>query len=253
MKKQTKKHDRRSFIKISALAGGGIFFCLYTKPHFFLQQRGAPPAPTPVNPSTFITVHPDNTFTIIAKNPETGQGIRNSLPMIIADEFDVDWKQVKIQQGDLDAKYGRDMGAPTVGQIEGGSTATPQNYTPMRNVGAAARMMMIATAAKQFNVAATELTTESGVVTHTRSGRKATYASLAQTALNMPPMEIADIKLKDQKDFKILGTRVPGVDNPAIVTGKPSYSIDVNPPGMLYAAYEKCPVFGGKAVSANVD
>ena len=253
MKTQSKQLDRRSFIKVSALAGGGVLIGLYTEPALLSQQRGAPPAPTPVNPSTFITVHPDNTFTIIAKNPETGQGIRNALPMIIADEFDVDWKQVKIQQSDLDPKYARDMGAPTVGQIEGGSTATPQNYTPMRNVGAAARMMMIATAAKQFNVPATELTTESGVVTHTRSGRKATYASLAQTALSMPPMEIADIKLKDQKDFKILGTRTPGVDNPAIVTGKPSFSIDINPPGMLYAAYEKCPVFGGKVMSANVD
>src|SRR5262245_3564254 len=226
---------------------------LYTEPELLSQQRGAPPAPTPVNPSTFITVHPDNTFTIIAKNPETGQGIRNALPMIIADEFDVDWKQVKIQQSDLDPKYARDMGAPTVGQIEGGSTATPQNYTPMRTVGAAARMMMIATAAKQLSVPESELTTESGVVTHTRSGRKATYASLAQSALSMPPMAVADIKLKDPKDFKILGTRVPGVDNPAIVTGKPSFSIDVNPPGMLYAAYEKCPVFGGKVVSANVE
>jgi isoquinoline 1-oxidoreductase subunit beta len=253
MKTMTKQLDRRSFIKVSALAGGGMLIGLYTEPTLLSQQRGAPPAPTPVNPSTFITVHPDNTFTIIAKNPETGQGIRNALPMVIADEFDVDWKQVKIQQSDLDPKYARDMGAPTVGQIEGGSTATPQNYTPMRNVGAAARMMMIATAAKQLNAPESELTTESGVVTHTRSGRKATYASLAQAALSMPPMAVTDIKLKDPKDFKILGTRVPGVDNPAIVTGKPSFSIDVSPPGMLYAAYEKCPVFGGKVVSANVD
>ena len=253
MKTQTKQLDRRSFIKVSALAGGGILIGLYTEPRLLSQQGAAPPAATPVNPSTFITVHTDNTFTIIAKNPETGQGIRNALPMVIADEFDVDWKQVKIQQSDLDDKYGRDMGAPAVRQIEGGSTATPQNYTPMRNVGAAARMMMVATAAKQFNVSATELTTESGVVTHTRSGRKATYATLAQAALSMPPMQIADIKLKDQKDFKILGTRVPSVDNPAIVTGKPSFSIDVNPPGMLYAAFEKCPVFGGKVASANVD
>src|SRR5215510_14464330 len=254
MKKTTKQLDRRSFIKVSALASGGILIGLYTESELLSQQPGgAPPAPTPVNPSTFITVHPDNTFTIIAKNPETGQGIRNALPMVIADEFDVDWKQVKIQQSDLDPKYGRDMGAPAVGQIEGGSTATPQNYTPMRNVGAAARMMMVSTAAKQFNVPAAEITTESGVVTHTKSGRKATYASLAQAALLMPPMAIGDIKVKDQKDFKILGTRVPGVDNPAIVTGKPSFSIDVNPPGMLYAAYEKCPVFGGKVMSANVE
>jgi isoquinoline 1-oxidoreductase beta subunit len=253
MKTTEKALTRRSFLKATAMAGGGVLIGLYTESEIFSQQRGAPPAPTPVNPSTFITVHPDNTFTIIAKNPETGQGIRHSLPMVIAEEFDVDWKQVKIQQSDLDPKYGRDMGAPNVGQIEGGSTATPQNYTPMRNVGAAARMMMVATAAKQWNVSAADLRTEAGTVTHAASNRRATYASLAQAALSMPAMAIADIKLKDQKEFKIMGTRVPGVDNPAIVTGKPSYSVDVNPPGMLYAAFEKCPVFGGKVMSANVD
>jgi isoquinoline 1-oxidoreductase beta subunit len=253
MKTMTKHLDRRSFLKVSALAGGGMLIGLYAEPELLSQQRGAAPAPTPVNPGTYITVHPDNTFTIIAKNPETGQGIRNALPMIIADEFDVDWKQVKIQQGDLDPKYGRDAGAPTVGQIEGGSTAIPQNYTPMRNVGAAARMMMVATAAKQWNVPATELTTGSGTVKHAGSNRTATYASLSQAAMTMPAMAITDIKLKDPKDFKIMGTRLPGVDNMAIVTGKPAYSIDVSPPGMLFAVFEKCPVFGGTVMSANVD
>ncbi len=244
--------DRRSFIKASAMAGGGVLIGLYV-PEAISQQRGAPPAPTPVNPVTYIRVYPDNTFGIVGKNPETGQGVKNSLPMLIADEFDVDWKQVKVEPADLDPKYGRDAGAPTVGQIEGGSTATPQNYLPMRNVGAAGRMMMIATAAKQWNVPESELTTGSGVVTHAASRRTATYASLAEKALGMTPMALADIKLKDPKDFKIIGKPTPGVDNFNVVTGKPTYSIDVNPPGMLHAIFEKCPVFGGKAVSANLD
>src|SRR2546426_4667521 len=250
---KTKQLDRRSFIKVSALAGGGMLIAFYTDNGLLAQQRGPAPAPTPINPNTYIKVHPDNTFTIVAKNPETGQGIRNSLPMIIADEFDVDWKQVKIEQADRDDKYGRDMGAPTVGQIEGGSTATPQNYQPMRNVGATARAMMVAAAAKQWNVPASDVTTGSGIVTHTPTKRTATYASLAQTALTMPVPELSSVKLKDPKDFKIIGKPTPGVDNFAIVTGKPSFSIDVNPPGMLHAVYEKCPVFGGKAVSANLD
>jgi len=249
----TQTLNRRSFIKLSAMAGGGIMIGLYSDKDLLAQQRGPAPAPTPINPNTYIKVHPDNTFTIVSKNPETGQGIRNSLPMIVADEFDVDWKQVKIEQADRDDKYGRDMGAPTVGQIEGGSTATPQNYQPMRNVGATARAMMVAAAAKQWNVPAGELTTGSGVVTHRSSNRTATYASLAQTALSMPVPELSTVKLKDPKDFKIIGKETKGVDNAAIVTGKPSFSIDVNPPGMLYAVFEKCPVFGGKAVSANLD
>src|SRR5262249_30097099 len=141
--KTTTQLDRRSFIKVSALAGGGVLIGLYM-PESIAQQRGpGAPAPTPVNPSTYIKVHPNNTFTIMAKTPETGQGIRNALPQVVADEFDVDWKQVTIEQGDLDPKWGRDMGAPNVGQIEGGSTAIPQNYAPMRNVGAAGRSMMI--------------------------------------------------------------------------------------------------------------
>jgi isoquinoline 1-oxidoreductase beta subunit len=250
---KTTQLDRRSFIKVSALAGGGILIGLYV-PETIAQQRGAPPAPTPVNPSTYIKVHTDNTFTIVGKNPETGQGIRNALPMLIADEFDVDWKQVKVGAADLDPKYGRDAGAPTVGQIEGGSTAIPQNYTPMRNVGAAGRAMMLAVAAQTWNVPESELTTGSGIVTHATSRRTATYASLAEKALSMPPMAVTSIKLKDPKDFKIIGKPLPGVDNFAIVTGKPSFSIDVEPsPDMLHAVFEKCPVFGGKAVGANLD
>src|SRR5437867_11564565 len=255
MQTTTKQLNRRCFSEVGALAGGGIVIGLYSDPGLFAQERGggdAVPA-TPINPNTYIKVHPDNTFTIVAKNPETGQGIRNSLPTIIADEFDVDWKQVKIEQSDRDDKYARDMGAPTVGQREGGSTATPQNYQPMRNVGATARTMMVAAAAKRWNVPAAELTTGSGVVTHTPSKRTATYASLAETALTMPVPELSTVKLKDPKDFKIIGKSSLGVDNFAIVTGKPSFSIDVNPPAMLYAVYEKCPVFGGKAVSANLD
>src|SRR6516162_1139532 len=227
--KNIKQIDRRSFIKLTALAGGGLMVGVYSSESEMLAQRGGPgAAPAPVNPNT-------------------GQGMRNALPMVIADEFDVDWKQVKVEQGDLDTpRYGG-------GQIEGGSTATPTQYTPMRQVGAAARMMMVSTAAKQWNVPESELTTGSGMVKHAKSGKSATYATLADAALKMPPMTATDIKLKDPKDFKILGTCVLGVDVQSIITGKPSFSIDVNPPGMLYAVYQKCPTFGGKVMSANVE
>src|SRR6185369_8475982 len=223
--KNLKQLDRRSFIKFSALAGGGLLVGVYAEPTILAQRGGAPgAAPAPVNPNVYITVHPDNTFTLIAKNPETGQGMRNALPMLIADELDVDWKQVKVQQADCNPTlYGQ--------QIEGGSTATPTNYLPMRQIGAAARMMMVSTAAKQWNVPESECTTASGTVKHARTNKTATYASLADAAMKMPPMAVNDIKLKDPKDFKIVGTRVPGVDVKDIITGKPAFSIDVNPPG----------------------
>jgi len=106
------KLDRRAFLQVSAVAGGGLLIGLYT-PDVLAQRGGGPGGPAAsLAPNTYITIHPDNTFTIIAKNPETGQGIKTALPMIIADEFDVDWAQVKIQQADLDPKYGgRSKGA----------------------------------------------------------------------------------------------------------------------------------------------
>lgn len=247
MNTMKKQMNRRSFIQLTALAGGSVMIGVYSSESEMLAQRGPAGPPAPVNPNNYITVNPDNTFTIMNRNPETGQGMRNSLPMIIAEEFDVDWKQVKVQQGDLDTpRYG-------AGQIEGGSTATPTQYTPMRNVGASARMMMVSTAAKLWNVPESELTTGSGMVKHARTNKSATYASLADAALKMPPMQVADIKLKDPKDFKILGTRQVGVDVASIITGKPAFSIDMNPPGMLFAVYQKCPTFGGKVMSANVE
>src|SRR6187399_1073453 len=158
--------DRRAFLQVSAAAGGGLVIGLYA-PGVLAQGQGRGGGPggpaASLAPNTYITIHPDNTFTIIAKNPETGQGIKTALPMIIADEFDVDWSQVKIQQADLDPKYGP--------QIEGGSRAMPTNYDPMRQIGAGGRLMMVTAAAQLWNVPATELTTGSGVVTHAGSRR----------------------------------------------------------------------------------
>src|SRR4029453_852542 len=156
--------NRRSFLHVTALAGGGMMIGLYAPKALSQGQRGGGPGPQNT-PQTYITINPDKTFTIIAKNPETGQGIRAALPQIIADELDVDWSQVKIQQADLDPKYGS--------QIEGGSTAIPTNYATMRQVGAAGRAMMLNAAADNWGVPVTELTTGSGVVTHAASNRKA--------------------------------------------------------------------------------
>ena len=236
--------NRRSFLQVSALAGGGLLVGLYLPD---TPAEGQGQAGASLAPNTYITIHPDNTFTIVAKNPETGQGIRTTLPMIIAEELDVDWAQVKVQQADLDPKYG--------GQTEGGSRAIPNNYRGMRIVGAGGRLLMLAAAAQQWNVPESELTTSSGVVTHAASKRTATYGSLAARAATLPvPTEAAaEAAFKNPRDFKIIGQRIRGVDNLDIVTGRPAFSIDIAPPGMLYAALEKCPVYGGRVVSANID
>lgn len=205
-------------------------------------QGTAPHAPI----SAYVQIAPTGVVTIVSKNPEIGQGIKTSLPMIIAEELDVDWANVRTQQADNDPKlYGR--------QFAGGSMATPLHWDELRRVGAQARAMLMAAAAQQWSVPAAELTTASGVVYHRASGKKATYGSLAAKAAALPPPELKSLTLKVPKDYKIIGKPMAQVDTPSIVTGKPLFGIDVRLPGMVYATYAKAPVFAAKVANADLD
>lgn len=236
--------NRRSFLKTTALAGGGLILSYYLEPigKAFAQPIGKAPY---LLPASFIRIARDGTITIMAKNPEIGQGINTSLPMIIADELDADWKDVKVEQADYDAKYGP--------QFTGGSDATPLNWDPLRKVGSAGRYLLVAAAAKAWGVPMNECTTIPSKVEHHKTKRSLSYGELATQAAQISLPDLETLTLKDPRHYRIIGQSTPNVDIDKILTGKPIYGIDFTIPGMLYAVYEKCPTFNGKFISANLD
>ena len=240
----TNQVNRRQFLQVSALAGGGLVIASF-EPLNRMEALAASQAAS-FAPNAFITLTPDGFVSIVAKNPEIGQGVKTMLPMLIAEELDVDWDKVRITQGDLDTTKFQ-------AQSAGGSTATPNNWLPMRRVGAAGRAMLVSAAAQTWNVPESELTTASGAVLHAGSRRRLAYSELLAKAATITPPNLETVPLKDPKNFRIIGKPTRNVDAQAIVTGKPIFGIDVKVPGMLHAVYEKCPVFGGKVVSANLD
>ena len=241
--------DRRQFLRVSAIAGGGLLLGTFVDLSGTDELLAAAASKAPAaefTPNAFIRLSPDGSVTIVAKNPEVGQGVKTMLPMLIAEELDVDWANVKVEQVGLDT-------TKFTNQSAGGSTATPNHWLPLRRVGAAARAMLVGAAAQTWGVPVSECETSSATVKHTPSGRTLKYVDLLDRAATIPAPALDQVALKDPKSFRIIGTRVRGVDNHAIVTGKPLYGIDVTLPGMLYAVYEKSPVFGGSVKSANLD
>ncbi len=232
--------SRRGLILTAgAAAGGGLMLS-------FGGRAFAEGKPAGASLSAFVRIAPDGIVTIASKNPEIGQGIKTMLPMLIAEELDADWKDVRIENAPLDPdKFGS--------QFAGGSLATPLNWDGLRRVGAGGRAMLIAAAAQTWGVLAGERATTAGVVVHGPSGRKLRYGALAATAATLKAPDLKTVVLKDPKTFRIIGKSVRGVDSPRVVRGEPLFGIDVVVPGMLYAVFVKCPVFGGKVRSANLD
>ena len=238
--------DRRDFLRVSALAGGGVLLGAYTVDQAAAAVPGASGQLAEFALNVFVRITPDDVVTIVSKNPEIGQGIKTSLPMVVAEELDADWERVRVEQAPLDTeKYS--------GQSVGGSNGTPRNYDLMRRMGAAGRRMLIEAAAEMWGVPAAELGTEPGAVVHRSLGRRATYGELAGRAAAVAPPDLESVPLKDPSRFRIMGTSVGNVDTPAIVRGQKLFGVDVTLPGMKYAVFEKCPVFGGRVAHANLD
>ncbi len=239
---------RRDFLHGTAIAAGGLLLGFYLPFADSAPVRLAKPSAGldegDFKPSAFIRIASSGAVTLISKQPEIGQGIKTSLPMIIAEELELNWKDVIIVQGDLNPIYGR--------QSAGGSTSTPTNYDHFHLLGATARTLLIEAAAQIWGVPTSECFAANAAVHHPGSKRELGYGKLATKAAMLPIPNASSVVLKDPKKYKLLGTRIGGVDNASIVAGKPLFGIDVKLPGMLYAVYEKCPAFGGKVVSANL-
>jgi isoquinoline 1-oxidoreductase subunit beta len=237
-------YNRRSFLKASLLSGGGFMLgfnaLAHLKPTEMAEINNLPLGFNELN--GFVKITADNIIKIMAPNPEGGQGVKTSMPMLVAEELDVDWKQVVVEQADLDTKH-------FTRQFIGGSQAIHQGWKPLRTAGAAARQMLREAAAQTWKVPMEEVTTEGGILYHKSSGKSAKYGEMAAVAAKIPVPK--KVKLKDIKDFKIIGTSKKNVDLEKIVTGKPLYSIDTKKEGMLIAMIVHPPAFGLKFKSLD--
>jgi isoquinoline 1-oxidoreductase beta subunit len=238
--------SRRAIIRGLGITAGLVLAApILSRRSMAAYSTGATAMPhgTVNDPHVFVAIAPDGTVTIIASRAEMGTGVRTSLPMIVADEMEADWARVRVQQAPGDEeKYGN--------QDTDGSRSTRHFLIPMRQVGAAARMMLEAAAAKRWNVAVTEVKAENHEVVHSATGRKLGYGELATDAAAQPVPETSARQLKDPKDFRYIGKgQIAGVDLHDITTGKAMYGSDTRLPGMKYAVLARPPVVGGKLVS----
>lgn len=234
-------YDRRSFLKITSLTGGGLMIGF----NWLVSCQSKPEAVLTMpkewfKVTGFLKIGENGLVTIMSPNPEIGQNVKTSMPMIIAEELDVDWKNVLVEQAPLNT-------AIFTRQLAGGSQSIRQGWEGLRMAGAAARQMLREAAAKTWNVPVNEITTEAGYLTHAGSGQKAGFGEMASAAAKLEiPKEV---KLKEKNDFKIIGTSRKNVDGPKIVTGKPLFGLDYKREGMLYAMVAHPPAFGLKLKS----
>lgn len=237
--------DRRSFLKVSILAGGALAIQF----HLPLQSRAEERlgiAASDFQPNAFIRIAPDGKVTVTVGQAEMGQGVLTSLPMIVADELEVDWKDVTYEQGPAGKAFINPM---LRSQITGGSSSVKAFFGPLRKSAASVREMLVAAAAQKWNVPAEQCRAINGEVFHPTSRRTVKYGALLDAAAKIAPP--AEPKLKDPKDFKYIGKNVKRLDTPAKVNGTAVFGIDVKVPGMLTATIFRSPVFGGKVKSVD--
>jgi isoquinoline 1-oxidoreductase beta subunit len=227
------KTTRREFIKVVGLSGGGLFLASFVPLQNIFANTGDDPKI--FAPSVYIKIDSNGVVTIIFHRSELGQGVKTALPMLIAEELEVDWEKIVIEQSDADPKYGD--------QTTGGSTSVRKNWEPLRVAGATARIMLISAAASRWNVSPENCFAENGFVINKLNNEKLNYGDLVEDASKLPVPQ--NVKLKDPKDFKLIGKRIHRVDTPDKIFGKAKFGIDIIFPGIYYAAVKRCSAFGG--------
>lgn len=237
------QYNRRSFLKASAAAGGGLILGFNWLVSCTSQPEEVITAPDSwFDINAFLKIGDNGVVTIMSPNPEIGQNVKTSMPMIVAEELDVDWKKVIVEQAGFDAKK-------FTRQLAGGSQSIRHGWQGLRMAGATARRMLLEAAAKQWQVPVEELTTEAGLIKHEKSGQSIGYGEIASAAAGIEVPE--EVELKDPKDFKIIGTSRKNVDGPKIIKGEPLYGLDIQREGMLIAMIEHPPAFGMKLKSMD--
>ena len=240
--------DRRTFLKTTAAAGGGLMIGGYL-PTALGRSAGRLEAAGSFEPNIWLKVNSDDTVRIMLTQLEMGQGVMTSMPMLVAEELDMDWAKIKTEWTPADARYGN----PNFGgqQLTAGSNSVRGMWKILRSAGAAARLMLVTAAAQTWSVPESSLTTEKGEVVHKASGRRLKYGALVDKAAALPvPKEVT---LKEPKNFTLMGKSVPRLDIPEKVNGSAVFGMDVKLPGLLTARVVRCPVFGGKVASFNAD
>jgi isoquinoline 1-oxidoreductase subunit beta len=226
--------SRRDFLVAGVAAGAGLVIGVYL-PH----RTGSLGAAEAFAPNAYLKITPDDKVTVVVARSDMGQGVRTSLPMILAEELEADWSKIAIEQAGASTLYGD--------QTTGGSASIKSLWDPMRKAGAAAREMLISAAALQWGVSRSACKAENGAVIHSGSNRRLTYGQLAGHAATLPIP--SDPPLKAAKDYKIVGKPTPRLDTPSKANGTAQYGIDFRLPDMKYAVLARCPVFGGKVAS----
>ncbi|HTZ96139.1 MAG TPA: xanthine dehydrogenase family protein molybdopterin-binding subunit [Terriglobales bacterium] len=223
--------SRREFLAVGAAAGAGLVI------GFYLPHGPSTPGNGSFSPNAFLKIAPDGKITAVVARSEMGQGVRTSLPMILAEELDADWKQITVEQAGTDTSVYGD-------ELTGGSASVRVSWVPLRQAGAAAREMLITAAALQWGVPRSSCTSENSSVIHAASGRRVSYGNLVVKAATLPIP--SNPPLKDAKDFKLVGKSTPRLDAVSKVDGSAVFGIDFRVPGMKYAVLARCPVIGGK-------